>query len=303
MDTKPLENEALNHIESLLARYGYKYAELSFDEDGADFFVIRKVEINASIYWKILRCQSKGRDVSQHNSSVVIPQTYVRDGFLVFVYVKPEDVDETKTYLYTAEDMLSVWKKRNDDYVLNLSKEFNSQKENENYLLNKDRATLIEYELMENGREISDSDANDLNDIAFYFKMWRKTGGLPSIEYIKDVFADETMSYLIDTEKFVFLLCSSIIQNQDNDSSLAIDWAFGILKEFKCNKGEIPDFKEGRTFCSDVAVTYHRTWVKEIESPDGKVSGYHLHIGDKEDSVDAYVMKSGRYGVSYRGIG
>ena len=52
MDTKPLEHEALNQIMSLLARYGYKYAELSFDEDGADIFVIKKVEIGTSVYWR-----------------------------------------------------------------------------------------------------------------------------------------------------------------------------------------------------------------------------------------------------------
>lgn len=42
MDTKPLEHEALNQIMSLLARYGYKYAELSFDEDGAEYLRYQK---------------------------------------------------------------------------------------------------------------------------------------------------------------------------------------------------------------------------------------------------------------------
>jgi hypothetical protein len=302
MDTKPLEHEALNQIMSLLARYGYKYAELSFDEDGADIFVIKKVEIGTSVYWRALRCQSKGRDVSRTNSNVVIPQNYVRGGFLAFVYVKPKDVDEAKTYLYTAEDIKTSWNKRGTEYVLYLSKDFNSKRENEMFLLNKDRAAIIEDVLMEEEHEIGENNINVLTDVGFYFKMWQKTGGMPSIEYIKEIYTDETMNYLIDTEIFVFLLCASIIQNQDYDSSLAIDWAFRILKEFNCNKNVIPDFKEGRTFYSDVAVTYHRTWVKEIESPDGKVGGYHLHIGDKEESVDAYVMKSGKYGVSYRGI-
>ena len=302
MDTKPLEHEALNQIVSLLARYGYKYAELSFDEDGADIFVIKKVEIGTSVYWRALRCQSKGRDVSRTNSNVVIPQSYVRGGFLAFVYVKPEDVDETKTYLYTAEDIKTLWNKRKTEYVLYLSKDFNSKRENKIFLLNKERAAIIEDVLMKEEHEIGESNINALTDASFYFKMWRKTGGMPSIEYIKEILTDETMSYLIDTEIFVFLLCVSIIQNQENDTSLAIDWTFGILKEFKCDKMVKLDFNEGRTIYSDVAITYNKTWVKEILTPDGLIGGFHLHIGDKDESVDAYVMKNGEYGVSYQGI-
>ena len=157
MDTKPLEHEALNQIMSLLARYGYKYAELSFDEDGADIFVIKKVEIGTSVYWRALRCQSKGRDVSRTNSNVVIPQNYVRGGFLAFVYVKPKDVDEAKTYLYTAEDIKTSWNKRGTEYVLYLSKDFNSKRENEMFLLNKDRAAIIEDVLMEEEHEIGEN--------------------------------------------------------------------------------------------------------------------------------------------------
>lgn len=52
-------------------------------------------------------------------------------------------------------------------------------------------------------------------------------------------------------------------------------------------------------FHSDVAITYSRTWVKEILSMKNEVDGFHLYIGDSEESIDAYVMKNGEYGVVY----
>lgn len=60
MDTKPLEKEAVSQITALLLKYGFKCADLSFDEDGADLFLIKKDERGTDVYWKCLRCQAKG---------------------------------------------------------------------------------------------------------------------------------------------------------------------------------------------------------------------------------------------------
>jgi len=88
MDTKPLELEALNYIESLVARYGYTFFNPNYDEKGGDFII--NLEKEENIYCG-LKCQSKGRRISPNGSNVVIPKGYVVDGFLVFVYVRPEN--------------------------------------------------------------------------------------------------------------------------------------------------------------------------------------------------------------------
>ena len=106
MDTKPLETEALNQIKAFLGRYGFQYAELNFDKDGADFFTVKKVLHDSQVYWRCLKSQSKGRDVSQYSSNVRIPRSYVTDDFLVFVYVKPEEVDDANTFLFVSSQFL-----------------------------------------------------------------------------------------------------------------------------------------------------------------------------------------------------
>ena len=76
MDTKTLEIEAVNQIQSLVSRYGFHYSNPNYDKNGADFMIVREGE-NGLCY--TLRCQSKGRNVSIHASSVVIPQSYMVD--------------------------------------------------------------------------------------------------------------------------------------------------------------------------------------------------------------------------------
>ena len=52
MDTKPLEHEALDLITSLLSRYNKRYVKMSFDEDGADFYIVKKEESESSLILK-----------------------------------------------------------------------------------------------------------------------------------------------------------------------------------------------------------------------------------------------------------
>lgn len=296
MDTKPIEQEALNHIQSLVARYGYKYANLNFDKKGGDFFIIEEA---GEFVLKFLTCQSKGRCVYPDGSNVRINQDYVEDNFLVFVYVKPENVDETQTYLYTAEDIKTVWGKTGHYYYLCLQKDFNSIKTNEKYLLNKERAQLIGRLLANFGRCKRDEIVLSISDSDFYYDMWQKTGGLPCIEYIRSVFADEELSFMLSTGKFIFLLCASILQNNMSDYSLSIDWAFLYLKGFNYKDINVERFREGNKCFSDVAIAYSRTWVNDLLSNEGEQIGFHLHIGDSEESIDAYVLKDGDYSISY----
>jgi hypothetical protein len=294
MDTKPLELEALNYIESLVARYGYTYFNPNNDEKGGDFIIC--IEEKEGVYCG-LKCQSKGRNVSSNGSNVVIPKGYVVDRFLVFVYVRPEDPDETKVYLYTANDIRTSWKDKGESYSLNLSRSFTSNNENEKYFLNKQRSEIIGKLLAGVNKRIR---CEDVQTIEYYYSLWGKTGELPSIQHLRDVY-DDDMSFVLDAKKFIFLLCAIVIQNKDDDFSLSIDWAFLPLKTIPGDNDVIIESNEGYTYHSNVAITYYKTWVREIMSQDEKPLGYHLHMGDDEESIDAYVMRDGVYGVAYKG--
>jgi len=298
MDTKPLEKEAVSQITALLLKYGFKCADLSFDEDGADLFLIKKEERGTDVYWKCLRCQAKGRDVSRNSSNVRIPESYVRDDFLVFVYVKPEDVDSAQTYLYTAGDIQEVWGYKNGEYVLYLPKDFVFREENAKYLFNKSRREAIDELLKDVDNNLLTKDIKALTEADFYYRMWQKTGGLPPVEYLFDLFSNDNMSYLMDTEVFIFMLCASVVKNYDIfDQRLSIDWTFDCLKQFKTKEEESVELEEGRKYSSDVAIAFIRTFVRELVSTGKEIAGYHLHIADDEEAIDAYVMRNGKFWV------
>lgn len=298
MDTKLLENEALDWITSSLSRYKIRFVKMSFDEDGADFYVVKKEDSKSSLILKCLKGQSKGRNITMRGEDVVIPRDYVTDNFLAFVYVKNEDTDEVATYMYSADDIRKTWKDAGDNYRLYLPKDFNHKEENLKYLFNKQRSELIEKLLDKVGIKRNETDVCVLSDAEFFFRMWQKTGGLPPVEYIRSVFSVEDLIY-IGNKVFIFLLCASIIQNDSYDSSLSIDWAFSWLKDVSGDSEELVIENKGALFYSDVAITYGKTWVQELLSSDGSVDGLLLHIGDSEESVEAFVMKNEKYGIVY----
>lgn len=294
MDTKPVELEALNYIESLVARYGYTYFNPNYDEKGGDFIIDLEEEDN---FYFGLKCQSKGRNVSSKGSNVKIHKGYVVDRFLVFVYVRPENPDETKVYLYTAYDIRTSWKYNGKSYSLNLSRNFTSNKKNERYFLNKQRSEIIGELLAGVKKRIR---CEDVQMIEYFYGLWKKTGKLPPVHYLCEVY-DDDLSFILDARLFIFLLCGLVIKNRNDDPSLSIDWAFLPLKSISDDKEKVIESNEGHTYLSNVAITYYKTWVREIMSRDEQLLGYHLHMGDDEEFIDAYVMKGGEYGVTYNG--
>lgn len=302
MDTKPLEHEAFDQIKALLSRYNYRFVEMNFDENGADIFIVKEIEGEPATYLKYIKGQSKGRCITNNSSEVVIPCCYVTDNFIAFVYVKKEceEENEAKTYLYTADDIRNYWKSRGDEYVLYLSKDFIYKEESEQYIFNKKRSAIIGDVLNKAGESKIVSDIGVLSDAEFYFEMWRKTGGLPSYEYIRDMFQAGISDGILVPGKFVFLLCASLIVNHDKaNMELSIDWAFSVLRDIEVKNDFLSKYKMGETVFTDVAITYRITWVQEILSNEDNVIGFHLHIGDGEEAVDAIVLKDGRYSIEY----
>lgn len=289
MDTKPLELEALNYIESMVARYGFHYCFINYDENGGDFFIIQEIDSNLCTH---LRCQSKGRSIFPNTSSIELKKHYVSDDFLVFVYLKPEDLDCVATYLFTGKDIKAKWKDHSDSYSLYLGRDFINNKENNAYIFNKERASIIESLLSRTARRNNPNYIKAISDSGFYCKMWSRTAGLPPIEYLSNLFSGEAVFALIGTDKFVFLICALIIQNRKSDTSLSPDWSFNYLKEMEILNYDKNQYRIGHYYHSDVSITYYNTWVEELLTGNGELFGYHLHMGDDEESVDNCVFRS-----------
>lgn len=299
MDNKPLELEALNYVESKVASYGYSYADPNFDKDGGDFLILREMS-DTSL--KVLRCQSKGRTLHRSNSNICIPEKYIRSSFLVFVYLRPLNPDDVKVYLYTGDDIKSKWKKGAGCYRLDIDKEFLYNKENNLYLLDNNRSSVIGKILDRLDGSYDYEQVSAISDTDFYFRMWQQMEVLPPLEYLRFLNDTSELLDLITTGKFIFMLSAIVVQNQKYDNSLSIDWAFVSLKYSYCELEKEIDFVQGRKYHSYVETLYRSTWVEEMLNDNNQLLGYHLHIGDKEEYIDAYVLRSGDFGVSYEGL-
>lgn len=296
MDNKPLEHEALNYIESRVASYGYDYADPNYDRDGGDFLILREMD-DTSI--KVLRCQSKGRSIWPNNTNVSIPEKYVRANFLVFVYLRPKNPDDVKVYLYTGDDIKLRWKKVKDCYRLDISSDFVNDTENELYQLTNNRSAIIG-KMLDGLEDSYDKDyVTAITDSEFYFRMWQKMEGLPPLEYLRFLIDSSELLDLISTDKFILMLCAIVIQNRGYDNSLNVDWAFVSLKYSYYELGKDVEYVKGQKYYSDVETLYRNTWVEEMLNDNKELMGYHLHIGDKEECVEAYVLRDGDFGVHY----
>lgn len=288
MDNKPLELEALLYVESMVARYGYLYVVMNYDTDGGDFCIFKEdAEDKRKV--TLLRCQSKGRCISQRDSVIKIPKSYVRDDFLVFVYLKPENPDDAAAFLYTAEDIRTEWRDCDNEYRLYPSTGFIVNENNRKFLFNSDRSKIINYILDNCGKEESRYRIDALSASDFYFQIWQRKGYLPSVDYLREV-NSEDFGYM-GLSKSVFLLCAMVILNRNGDTSLSIDWAFYFLQQMNYYKGETDKYHVGNRYSSTAEITYHRTFVEELCSEDDELFGYHLYMGDEEESLDAYVWR------------
>ena len=296
MDNKPLELEALDCIKSKVASYGYKYANPNYDENGGDFLILKEKSNDDFLMLKF-SCQSKGRRIFPNGSNICIPKGYVKSSLLVFVYLRPQNPDDSKVYLYTEEDIKSNWNTATDCYRLNIDKDFLQQQENDKFIFDYKRSSVIDEILDRKGKSIDGKQVSAISDSDFYFLMWQKMAILPPLEYLRFF---NTIAEFVRPEKFIFLLSAIVIQNQTvDDNSMRIDWAFFYLKSIEGDMEEKIDFVHGKEYFSNVAITYSKTWVEEMIKEE-ELLGYHLHIGDREEYVDAYVLRDGRFCVNYK---
>lgn len=120
MDTSKLAIQAEEFVSSTLSNYGFFVSKPKYDIDGCDLQVLD----HPSQPTRLLRIQSKGRALG-NNLTVSIPKEYVRDNFILFLYVVdyekkvtlylffPEQVeqfasDEKNYKLYSSKDTFGI---------------------------------------------------------------------------------------------------------------------------------------------------------------------------------------------------
>ena len=292
-DTKPLEKEALNLIHYKLQKFGYQYAELSFDEDGVDGIIYNDVH-NLK---KILRFQAKGRSIITNSSNVKIRKEYLLEQLICFVYIVTDNEEESHLYMFTSEDICQ-WNQDENNYKLYIGKEFTSDSSNDRFRFTKQRASLLSDLIQKQEYMSYKIDLDDLELIKLSYYLWINYDSLIDASLLAKI-DEENNIFIYSTPIGIFLLCLYVI-HEEAGGFFGIDWSMQYLKMIESNIFVNTDLLEVKdTYRSDYGFTYHNTYVEKVISKhDASVHGFHLHIGDKEESADAYLLSDGKYSIT-----
>jgi hypothetical protein len=116
MDTKPIEMQAESLVQHKLLKSNFNISKPSFDKEGADLLIVDNI---TNSFTPFIKVQCKGRTVKENQgSNLTIPQSYVQDNFILFLYIEDEKKDE-KLFIFFKDQIIS-WKKRDKDYILTL---------------------------------------------------------------------------------------------------------------------------------------------------------------------------------------
>ena len=138
MDTSILENIAELKIAHELQKHGILVAKPFFDQNGTDLLAFMKMNDGV----KFCRIQCKGRSLPKGKSSnISIPQSYVSNGFIVFLYLDFGDYKDGLYIFYTTE--IKSWTlNENKEYVLSLTNS-NVKDKLKKYILSYSRISMI----------------------------------------------------------------------------------------------------------------------------------------------------------------
>lgn len=182
MDTKPLEIESESLIQHELIKHGFHVTKPSFDKEGIDLLIVDNIKDK---FTRFLKIQCKGRTLSSSGSYIEIPDSYVKENFIVFLYIVNEDLEHVLLTFFNED--IYKWKKTNNKYILR----FTHKKLKEPYFLesvfNKNIANKIKDKL--NKSEIKKYTSVIIDGI-FLEKSIDKT-----INSYKEIYPDRTFCY------------------------------------------------------------------------------------------------------------
>jgi len=119
MDNRPLEIQAESLIQYKLINHGLLVTKPYFDKEGTDLLILKDLSEKTTTTIKV---QCKGRTVKRA-SNVTIPAKYVKENFVVFLYVKEDETNDD--FLYTFfEDDINAWKLQGSNFQLVIPKDF-----------------------------------------------------------------------------------------------------------------------------------------------------------------------------------
>jgi len=298
MDNKPLEHEALNCATSKVARYGYKFSHPNFDKDGGDFFIVEELADNVQ---KVITSQSKGRNITDNNSNIKINTRYVKDNFLLFLYLKDDNYDNDDTIFIFTKENIEHWEIKKDYYYLNIPQDsldkslfLKNKFDKANSKLIAEILTKTDIDIKVEYRTIT-----NLNTLSSLFDLWKNIGSLPDAYLTHKLLVDFDNYPFINIEHLIFLLCITIHNEKNLELSDSVDWAINYLKQYSEVKPNnyILDFQTVNMIYPSFMVTYDKTYLEYLMKESEQ--GLRLHIGDKEEYFDCYLFNSGEYFMAY----
>lgn len=296
-DNKPVELEALDCVKLKIQKIGLNYADLSCDRKGTDLLAYKYVADDGI---KLLKVQSKGRNITNGTSNVKIYQNYVTNDFVCFIYLKTDDMDTDYLYLYFHDDIIKWHLKEGQDgehnqYVLSIGEHFIDN--NEYYRFNSKRAHLLD-ELFEKQLALAKPRCFDHTSfLRSFYDLWCEYGIRPDENALKVI--DNNSDVFFYNERIgIFIACMYLV-HEDKGGFYGIDWFVNYIKDFdffnELDKSLVN--QKGNTYRSNYGLVYN-SFVEEIQYGGTGVDGFHLNIGDREDEYDVYLLRDGRYGVT-----
>lgn len=297
LENQSMENLALNFVKAQIQNYDYDYADLSCDRNGVDLFAFKNLGKDNV---KIIKVQSKGRNITDKNSNVRIYQHYVTNDFVCFLYLKTRDKDSQYLYLFFHDDIVKWTRKKGKDdehhtYELYIGKNF--IKDNHQYLFNSERAKLLDKLFDQQEYTVKPRCFDHTSLLHSFYNLWCDYGIRPDMNALRII--DDDCDVINYNERIgIFFACMNVVLD-DDDELCGIDWLVGYIKNF-IFYNEIDQslvINTGKSYSSNYRITYS-AFVEEIEyGKDSGVNGFHLYIGDHEEKYDIYLLRDGRYGI------